>query len=320
MGLRDARPGRVVREHRGAWDVVTDSGQHTIGVSGAKRHKSGPLELPAVGDWVACHLLKGRKKGSLLAVLPRRSLFVRKAAGLKARPQAVAANVDLALVVLGLDGDFNMRRLERYLAAIADSGARAVVVLNKRDLDQTWSERVHEVAGRAEVDVVATDAKKGELDRLPELFKKGETLCLVGSSGVGKSTLLNRLMGSEVARTANVRERDQKGRHTTTHRELFELPGGALMIDTPGMRELSLWEADRGLDVAFEDITSLAGQCGFRDCEHRTEQNCAVLAAVQAGSIPAERLESWRTLRGELDALATQRELDRRRSGRGRPK
>lgn len=308
-----------MREHRGAWDVVTDSGQHTIGVSGAKRHKSRPLELPAVGDWVACHLPKGRK-GALLAVLPRRSLFVRKAAGLKARPQAVAANVDLALVVLGLDGDFNMRRLERYLAAIADSGARAVVVLNKRDLDGSWLDRVHEVAERAEVDVVATDAKMGELDRLPELIKRGETLCLVGSSGVGKSTLLNQLMGSEVARTANVRERDQRGRHTTTHRELFELPGGALVIDTPGMREMSLWEADRGLDVAFDDITSLADGCGFRDCEHRTEQNCAVLGAVEAGSIPAARLESWRTLRGELDALASQRELDRRRSGRGRPK
>lgn len=316
MGGRGLKPGRVVREHRGAWDVVTDAGEKTLKVPGSLRHRSEPLSLPAVGDWVACNL-KGR--GHIQAVLPRRSLFVRKAAGLKARPQAVAANVDVAFIVLGLDGDFNLRRLERYIAAVADSGAEAVVVLNKRDLDPEYLRRLDEAKGRVELTVVATDAKAGQLEGLRELIRPRTTVCLVGSSGVGKSTLLNRLMGSEVQKTAKVRDRDQRGRHTTTHRELFALPNGALVIDTPGMRELHLWQ-DSGLERAFDDIAQLAEGCEFRDCEHRTEPNCAVLAAVEAGTLDPERLESWRTLRDELNVLAKQREIDRRRSGRGRPR
>ena len=312
---RDLLPGRVVREHRGAWDVETDRGEQTLKVPGSVRHRGNPIDLPAVGDWVICQLPKGRR-GAIVKVLPRRSLFVRRAAGLKARPQAVAANVDVALVLLGLDGDFNMRRLERYLAATCDSGAEPVIVLNKRDLLPEWGERMAQVKERTEVLTIATNALAGELGPLPDLLQPGRTFCLLGSSGVGKSTVLNAMLGHEVARTPEVRERDQKGKHTTTHRELFALPGGALIIDTPGMRELQLWEADEGLQTAFEDISRLSADCPFRDCEHRTEPDCAVLNAIAEGQLERERLDSWRTLRGELDQQAWQKELERRRRPR----
>jgi len=297
------QPGRVVREHRGAWAVITDRGELTLRIPGSMRHRRDPVDLPVVGDWVVCKSGKGRR-GTIVDVLPRRSLFVRKAAGPKARPQAVAANVDLVLVMIGLDGDYNLRRLERYLAATCDSGAESLVVLNKRDLNPEWPERLAEVRDRTGVQVVATDAVHGALDTLPQLLKPRRTICLLGSSGVGKSTLLNALMGRDVQKTQTVRERDQRGKHTTSHRELFELPGGALMIDTPGMRELHLWEADEGLSSAFEDS------------EHLTEPGCAIKAAVEAGEIEIERVESWRKLRGELDQLARHKELERRRRSR----
>ena len=234
---------------------------------------------------------------------PRASAFVRAAAGTAVVPQVVAANVDVALVVDAVPP--NVRRLERYLALAWESGAEPVVVLTKRDLADALpgglDAALADVAAVAPgVRVLATSAVTGEgLDALGGLLAPGRTAVLLGVSGTGKSTLVNRLVGAARMRTGDVRD-DGKGRHTTTHRELVRLPGGALLVDTPGMRELRLWDADDGLARAFDDVTSLAAACRFVDCAHDAEPGCAVRAAVDAGTLPAERLASWRALAREL--------------------
>jgi ribosome biogenesis GTPase len=318
LAIKGTRPGRVVAEHRGAWRVVwgpKDEGM--AAVPGRMRHRSAsPLDLPAVGDWVAVRAQKGRRP-VILGVLPRRSVFVRKAAGLHTRAQLVAANIDLALVVMGLDQDFNLRRLERYLAGAWQSGARPVVLLNKVDLSDDVDaqlEDVHGVAGEAPVLVIG--AKHGiALDALDQVLLEGLTCCLLGSSGVGKSTLLNQLAGDAVAPTQEVRAYDGKGRHTTTHRELFRIRNGALVIDTPGMRELRLWTGE-GLDEAFPEVSEIAVNCQFRDCHHEGDDGCAVLQAVEDGDLDLDRWDSYTQLKEELAELDEELEEARRRARR----
>jgi ribosome biogenesis GTPase len=299
---------RVVAEHRDRYIIVGARAEETSAVlAGRLRHGArSRLDLPAVGDWVAAtHASSPLDVTSIHAVLPRRTAFVRKVAGDETAAQVVAANVDVALVVTALPDDVNARRLERYLALAWESGALPVVVLTKTDLSEDIAGNIAAAQGVAPgVDVIALSSVTGDgVDALERFLQPGRTAVLLGPSGAGKSTLINRLLGTDLLRTGDVRA-DGKGRHTTTHRELVRLRVGALLIDTPGMRELQLWDADTGLGAAFADLRALAAECRFRDCRHETEPGCAVLAAVDAGRLPAERLEHWRQLQRELAHLA----------------
>lgn len=269
-------------------------------VAGALAYEaSGPGELPVTGDWVAVRPVEPELV-LVEQVLPRRSQITRRAAGRREEEQVLAANVDLALIVCGLDGDFNVRRLERYLAISTDAGVSPVVVLSKRDLcsDATAElERARRVARSAVVLAVSSKTGQGWAE-LDAMLAPGVTAVLLGSSGAGKSTLLNRLLGADLCRTAPVRESDGRGRHTTTARELVELPNGAAVIDTPGLREIQLWVDRASLGAVFDEISELAPQCRFRDCTHSVEPGCAVRGAVDDG-----RLESFHKLQREAERL-----------------
>jgi ribosome biogenesis GTPase len=308
-------PARVVAQ-KGLYHVSTGEAEHFADLAGKLRHGlRGSGGYPAVGDWVALRPPTGDGRALIQAVLPRRSKFSRKVAGQRTDEQVVAANVDTILLVSGLDGDFNPRRIERYLTAAWDSGARPVVVLNKLDRCDDPDGCLLEAESVAMgVPVHRVSALTGEnCGELGAYLGAGQTVSLLGSSGVGKSTLINRLLGREVQRTREVRESDDRGRHTTTHRELFAVPSGGLLIDSPGLREIQLWEGDQGIESAFADIESLAESCRFADCRHQGEPGCAVEAAVESGALPAERLESYRKLQRELRQLRLrQDELARR--------
>ncbi|WP_369139354.1 ribosome small subunit-dependent GTPase A [Modestobacter versicolor] len=279
----------MARVDRGLLTLLTATGEQRVRVGGGLHDAAAP----AVGDWVAV-------RGELaVRVLPRRTAFVRTAAGRGSAPQVVAANVDLVLVVDSLVGEARLRRVERYLAVAWASGATPVVVLTKADVCPDVPAAVAQVAEDAVgVDVLAVSAVTGAgLDRLRALLTPGCTAAMVGPSGVGKSSLANALAGRPVAATAGIRE-DGRGRHTTTARELHLLPGGALLIDTPGMRELALPGGD-GLDSTYADVTELAADCRFRDCAHRTEPGCAVAAAIDRGRLDPARFTAWRKLQAE---------------------
>lgn len=302
-------PARVVAEHRGRYVVDDGGGERPATLAGRLRHHVRAREhLPAVGDWAA--LGAGEDGAAAVhAVLARRGAFLRKAAGEATEAQVLAANVDVALIATALPADLSERRIERYLALAWESGALPVVVLTKADLAEDVDAAVRAVRTVAPgADVVAVSSVSGAgVDALARWLRPGRTAVLLGSSGVGKSTLANRLMGGEVMRTGAVRE-DGKGRHTTTHRQLVKLAGGALLIDTPGMRELQLWTADAGLDAAFADVEALAVRCRFGDCGHDAEPGCAVRAAAKSGALDPERLASWHRLRRELAWLATRQD------------
>jgi ribosome biogenesis GTPase len=298
----DLRPARVVRATRRTVSVIDADGEMTLKVGGRLLHRDCK---PVVGDWVA---LAGDK---LVDLLPRRSAFRRRARGRSTEAQTIVANIDTALLMTGLDGDFNVRRIERYLTMTSLAGARAVVLLNKTDLVDNLDERMAAVRVAArEAPVHALSAKHDEgLAQLDQYLVASQTLVLLGSSGVGKSTLVNRLLGTERQRVATVRAHDSRGRHTTSARELVTLPGGALLIDTPGLRELGLWVGDDsdGLDEAFDDIAILAEQCKFADCGHISEPDCAVRSAIESRTLSAERYGSYLKLSIELDDLARRR-------------
>jgi ribosome biogenesis GTPase / thiamine phosphate phosphatase len=307
-------PARVAAQHRGGYVVYAESGDRPAEVAGQLRHAAlGPADLPAVGDWVAVRDAPDAAAATIHAVLPRRTVFSRQAAGEETLEQVVAANVDVVFLVGAFGPDLNVRRLERYLAAGWDSGADPVVVLNKSDLADDLpgaTTEVEAVAFGVPVHVVSAADGTG-LDGLARHLEGNRTAALLGSSGVGKSSLVNRLLGSERQDVAGLRG-DGKGRHTTTYRELIPLPGGGLLLDTPGMRELGLWEARDGVDRTFADVAELAAGCRFADCAHEGEPGCAVLAAVEDGRLAAERLESYRKL------LREQRHLDLKGDSRAR--
>ena len=282
-------------------------------VSGRLRHRATVrVDFPGVGDWVAVEPPAEGADARIRAVLPRSSRFSRRAAGDPTEEQIVAANIDTVFLVSGLDGDFNPRRIERYLVVAWDSGATPVIVLNKADLVLDMSvvfEDVRVVA--AGVDVHTVSCRRPEsLDVLRRYLGHGQTGALLGSSGVGKSSIVNQLIGHEMMRTREVRASDSKGRHVSTARQLVMLPGQGVLIDTPGMRELQLWDSGDAVGGTFTDIDERAAGCRFRDCQHRTEPACAVRAAVQAGEIPAIRLESFHKLLDEQSYQA--RKLDER--------
>jgi ribosome biogenesis GTPase / thiamine phosphate phosphatase len=289
---------RVAAQHRGAYVVWTADGEQRARAAGRMYYDHEVGEpVPAVGDWV------GVRESTITSILPRRSAFIRKRAGLGSDEQVLAANVDMAFLLAGLDDDFSLRRLERYITTAWDSGAQPVIVLTKADLCDDVGDamlQVESVAIGVPVYPISNVSGLGVDDLAAEL-RPGKTVVLLGSSGVGKSTLLNRLAGSDVMRTAAIAA-DGTGRHTTTHRELVRLPGGALAIDTPGLRELQFWDGD--VSAAFEDIEALAAECRFNDCAHVTEPGCAVRAAVDDGTLALDRLRSWRKLQRELEAIA----------------
>jgi len=293
-------PARVAVRHHGAWELMT--ADDTLGGIAAGRLADDAL--PVVGDWVAARPLPGERKALIEAVLPRRTAFSRKEAWRRTAEQVVAANVDTVFLVSSLGHDLNVRRLERYLTMAWESGAQPVIVLTKLDLEADPAQQLADVDAIAfGVPVHAISSVTGEgLDAIDAYLARGRTVAALGSSGVGKSTLVNRLAGREVLATQEVRG-DGRGRHTTTHRELVPLPGGALMLDTPGMRELQLWEASDGLAKTFEDVESFASQCRFADCSHEREPGCAVRAALADGSLSRDRYESYRKLQRELRAL-----------------
>ncbi len=295
-------PGRIIVQQRGGYRLVTPGGEIDARATGALMKATADAGRPTAGDWVAVEARPGETTALVHHILPRRTAFVRKASGPRGGAQAVATNVDVALLVASLNSDLNLRRLERYLATTYESGAEPVIVLTKTDLIHDVADRMAEVEAIAfGAPVLAISSKTGEgLEALATHLRPGRTAVLLGSSGAGKSTLLNALAGEEKMNTGEIREADERGRHTTTHRELVRLTSGALILDTPGMRELGLWEAEAGVAQTFADIEALAEQCRFRDCGHGAEPGCAVRAAIEAGDLDPARLRSFEKLQAEL--------------------
>ncbi len=315
-----AIPARVISHHRKFWALAGDFGECWAAAAGKLRLAAEEgAEWPTVGDWVAAEVQEQGNAATIQGVLPRRSKFVRKAAGKALYEQVIAANIDIALLVFALDGDFNLRRAERYLAQCWESGARPIVVLNKADACADVQEKAREIEQIAAGTIVhVVSAKTGQgFDELEEYLRPGQTLVLLGSSGVGKSTIVNRLLGRAIQEVQEVRDTDSRGRHTTTARQLFALPGGALLIDTPGLRELQLWDADEGIAQAFSDIEAFAARCRFGNCRHEGEPGCAVQQAVEEGTLDQARLENWRKvlreqafLRRKMDPEARQEQKE----------
>jgi ribosome biogenesis GTPase / thiamine phosphate phosphatase len=307
----DVLPGRVAIEFNHNYRVYVADGEIAAVAAGRLKHHAGSrADLPAVGDWVAVRKRPAEDRGTIQAILPRRSKFSRHAAGGVTDEQVVAANADVVFLVMSFDDDFSVRRLERYLLLARESGAAPVILLTKADLAEDVPARVAEVAavtGDLPVHVLSPKFNEG-LPHVRVHLGPGRTGALLGSSGVGKSTIINRLVGEEVQKTREVREADSKGRHTTRHRELVLLPGGGLLIDTPGMREIQLWDASEGVKETFDEIEALAPACYFSDCRHRQEPRCAVKAAVEEGRVSTARYESYLRLQGELKHLAAQQD------------
>jgi ribosome biogenesis GTPase len=315
------RPARVLVEHRGSYVVATESGDISASVSGRFRHNAlGAEDFPAVGDWVVLDPAPQGKAAIIQTVLPRRSQFARPGRGDTPGAQIVAANVDLVFIVTSLDHDFNLRRLERYVTLAWSSGAEPVIVLNKADLSDEVAERVADVASIAPgVPVRVLAARDGVgIETLTPLLEPGKTVALLGSSGVGKSTIVNAIVGWERQATGEVRADDQRGRHTTTVRELLVTESGALLIDSPGMRSVGMWEIDEGLADAFEDIEGFARECRFSDCTHGSEPGCAVKAAIASGQLARTRLDSQQKLARESAAMAMRTDHELRANSKRR--
>jgi ribosome biogenesis GTPase len=309
-------PARVTAQHRGIWVVIGEMGETTASPTGKLRRAAGDGEYPTVGDWVVCLESPSGGITAIHATLPRHSAFRRKASGSRPEAQTIAANVDTLFIATSLNHNLNPRRLERYVAMARESGAEPVLLLTKADLVEDAAEQAARIESELHVAAVAISARTGQwLESVARWFVPAQTLALVGSSGVGKSTLLNRLAGEELMVTREIREDDARGRHTTTHRELFLLASGALVLDTPGMREFGIWDADEGVDETFDEIVELALKCRFADCSHRAEPGCEVRAAVESGKIDEARLRSYLRLAKELadqPSPAAQRDRARR--------
>lgn len=304
LDLKDAHPGRVVWQSTYSYRIQCENGEIAAEPTG----KVKSAGLPAVGDWVAVRPPAAGEMGTILAILPRKSAFSRNV-GRAVSEQVVAANIDEVFIITDLDQDFNLRRLERYITLVYNSGAGPVVVLNKTDL----AADVEAVIARTEtvspgIPVYAVSAEENHgIEQLEQHLGHGKTVAFLGSSGVGKSTIINRLLGENRMEVGEVREADGKGRHTTTHRELVMLPGGGAVIDTPGMREIQVWGDEDGLVDAFPEIDGLTAACHFRNCRHDSEGGCAVREALDSGRLDSARLDSYMKLRSEFENLSRRR-------------
>ena len=310
LSLDDAVPGRVVWQSAYSYRIQCESGEIAAEPTG----KVKAADLPAVGDWVAVRPQATGEMGTILAILPRKSAFSRNAAGKAVNEQVVATNIDNVLIVTDLDQDFNLRRIERYITLVYNSGAGPVVVLNKTDLSadvETAILQTQDVSPGVPVYALSAGEDQG-IEQLVDHLGHGKTVAFLGSSGVGKSTIINRLLGEDRMEVGEVREADGKGRHTTTHRELVALPDGGAVIDTPGMREIQVWGDEDGLADAFPEIDELAAACHFRNCRHDSEGGCAVREALDSGGLNTARFDSYMKLRAEFESL------DRRRSQQAR--
>lgn len=316
------KPARVMEEQKHLYKIICEYGVLSAEVSGKFRFNAGGTgDFPAVGDWVAAELRPDEGSATIHSVLPRISKFSRKAAGSRTDEQIVAANFDYVFIISSLNLDLNLRRLERYLTTAWESGGIPVITLTKADLCEDMEGALNRVTDSAPgVTVHAVSAKTGlGIETLEQYTQPGKTIVFMGSSGVGKSTLLNSLAGSEIMYVNDIREDDSKGRHTTTHRQMVLMPSGCMIIDTPGMRELSVWDGEDGISTAFNDIDELALLCKFSDCSHRGEPGCAVAKAIIEGKIPKARLESYRKLQkeirfmeGKIKAAQVKKEHDKR--------
>ncbi|WP_340643964.1 ribosome small subunit-dependent GTPase A [Phenylobacterium sp.] len=303
-------PARVVAQHRDGYLVATDEGELRANLSGRLHHEAQEAEPPAVGDWVGLALNPADGAATIEAVLPRRTVLTRRAADSLGRLQVIAANIDVVFVVSSMNADLNPRRIERYLAAAWQSGARPVVVLTKSDLCDDPQAAAADIVALADgVPVRLVSAHQGlGLDALLDEVAPGEVCVLIGSSGVGKSTLVNAFLGEDRLSVAEIREADDQGRHTTSSRQLVLLPGGALLLDTPGIREVGLIDAEEAVSEVFDDIESLAGTCRFNDCGHTHEPGCAIQAALQSGALDPGRWANFQKLGRELAAVAQKAE------------
>lgn len=294
--------GRVVSQEKGLYKIVTENGEQLAEVSGKFRYNAKTVsDFPAVGDFVMVDTNENGGNAVIHHVLDRKSCFMRKAAGTDRKEQVVAANIDTLFLCMALNNDYNLRRMERYLSVAWDSGAIPVIVLTKSDLCEDVEDKIREIEAIAigVYILVTTAMDKYGYEKLLPYITEGRTVAFIGSSGVGKSTLINRLMGEELLETNGLRN-DDKGRHTTTHRELLLFPEGGMVIDTPGMRELAMWDSSEGVDRTFSDIEKLASQCKFSNCTHSGEKGCAVCTAIESGELSEERLISYNKLRSEL--------------------
>ncbi len=306
--------GRVALENRHQYLLYTTSGEIIGETTGRLLHFADTsADLPKVGDWVAFQAFPEEGKAIIHEVLPRKSVFSRKIVGRKVEEQVVATNVDIVFIIQGLDHDFNLRRLERYLVMVFEGKSNPVVVLNKVDLCPDLEDKIAEVKKvTGNVPIIPLSAKTGAgVEELKALIKPGSTYAFTGSSGVGKSTLLNKLFSQEIQLTADVRESDSRGRHTTTCRKMFILPDGGLLIDTPGMREIQLWCNDDTLSDTFSDIEELALTCHFSNCTHTKEIKCSVLGALTTEEVSAERYDSFLKLRAEAAQIATKQNVSK---------
>lgn len=305
--------GRVTEAHKNLYRILTEDGELMGKMSGKMRHENtGGGDLPAAGDWVVIQARTAEAQATIQAILPRFSKFSRKVAGTASREQVLAANIDIAFLVTALNNDFNLRRMERYLAIARESGAEPVVVLNKADMlesaqvDNRVVEMKKAVSGTP---VIAVSALTNQgMSGLDEYLNTGKTAVFLGSSGVGKSALINALHGTEDQKTGEIRKGDDRGRHTTVFQKMIILPERGMVIDTPGLRELQLWEVESGLSDVFQDIEHLAAGCRFRDCSHESETGCAVREAINNGALDEARLESFLSLQQELAHTADRKE------------
>ena len=291
---------RVISQEKGMYKISNGTDVKTASVSGKFRYEAAAVsDYPAVGDYVLASWPEGDGQAVIKGLFPRKSCFMRKAAGPKKQEQVVAANIDTVLICMSLNHNFNIRRLERYLSITYDSGAAPVVVLTKADLCRDVRIKVSEVRTAApDADILVVSSLNGDYDEVKKYLLPGKTVAFLGSSGVGKSTLINRLTGTDSLATGEIGT-DDKGRHTTTHRELIELSNGAFVIDTPGMRELGMWDSGEGIATAFQDIEDLARECKFSNCTHTSEPGCAIQKALSDGTLDAARWNSFRKLMKE---------------------